>query len=38
MFYSLAHRELIDLLTAAEDLLSATGERVALCPNYREAR
>ena len=38
MFYSLAHRELIELLTAAEELLEATGERVALCPNYGEPR
>jgi ArsR family transcriptional regulator, cadmium/lead-responsive transcriptional repressor len=38
MFYSLAHRELIELLTAAEQLLESTGERVALCPNYGEPR
>ena len=36
MFYSLAHGELIELLTAAEGLLAATGEKVALCPNYGE--
>src|SRR5437867_12186269 len=29
MFYSLAHQELIELLTAAEDLLAATRERDA---------
>ena len=38
MFYSLAHPELTALLTAAEELLAATGERVALCPNYGEPR
>jgi len=38
MFYSLAHGELIELLTAAEDLLAVTGEKVALCPNYGEPR
>jgi ArsR family transcriptional regulator len=38
MFYSLAHQELIELLAAAEQLLEATGERVALCPNYGERR
>lgn len=34
--YSLAHPELLDLLTAAERLLDATGEAVALCPAYGE--
>ena len=38
MFYALAHGELFELLTAAEELLEATGERVALCPNYGDAR
>ena len=38
MFYSLTHLELVVLLTAAEELLEATGERVALCPNYGEPR
>lgn len=33
-FYSVARPELIDLLAAAESLLTATGERVALCPTY----
>lgn len=33
-FYSLARPELMDLLGAAESLLRATGERVALCPTY----
>jgi ArsR family transcriptional regulator, cadmium/lead-responsive transcriptional repressor len=33
IFYSLPHRQLIDLLSSAEELLAATGERVALCPN-----
>lgn len=34
VFYSLSRPELIDLLDAAEGLLLATGERVALCPRY----
>lgn len=34
VFYSLARPELLDLLTAAETLLAATGNAVALCPNY----
>ncbi len=34
VFYSLARPELIELLTAAETLLAATGNKVALCPNY----
>lgn len=34
VFYSLAHRELFDLLAVAEVLLAATGNAVALCPNY----
>jgi DNA-binding transcriptional ArsR family regulator len=33
-FYALAEPALLDLLSAAEALLAATGERVALCPNY----
>src|SRR6266498_1023560 len=36
VFYSLARPELLDLLTSAEALLAATGERVALCPRYGE--
>lgn len=36
MFYSLARLELIELLQAAEALLAATGEQVALCPRYGE--
>lgn len=32
--YSLAQAELFDLLASAERLLNATGEAVALCPNY----
>lgn len=32
--YSLAHPELLDLLAAAERLLEATGDAVALCPTY----
>ncbi|WP_030159739.1 helix-turn-helix transcriptional regulator [Glycomyces sp. NRRL B-16210] len=34
VFYSLARPELLDLLAAAERLLAATGNAVALCPNY----
>ncbi|CAA0123235.1 HTH-type transcriptional regulator CmtR [Mycolicibacterium vanbaalenii] len=34
MFYSLTRPELLDLLAAAETLLAATGNTVALCPNY----
>jgi DNA-binding transcriptional ArsR family regulator len=34
MFYALARAELLDLLAAAETLLAATGNAVALCPNY----
>jgi DNA-binding transcriptional ArsR family regulator len=33
-FYSLNHPELLDLLAAADALLAATGEAVALCPTY----
>ena len=33
--YSLARPELLDLLTAAERLLDATGHAVALCPTSR---
>ncbi len=32
--FSLARPELFDLLAAAERVLAATGEAVALCPNY----
>lgn len=34
VFYSLTRPELLDLLAAAETLLAATGNAVALCPNY----
>lgn len=34
MFYSLARPELAGLLSAAEQLLEATGRQVALCPAY----
>lgn len=34
IFYSLAHPQLLQLLTSAELLLEATGEAVALCPRY----
>lgn len=34
VFYSLTAPELIDLFSAAESLLAATGNAVALCPNY----
>ena len=38
VFYSLSRSELLKLLQAAEALLAATGERVALCPRYGEPR
>jgi len=34
VFYSLARPELLDMLTAAETLLAATGNAVTLCPTY----
>ncbi|WP_081608811.1 hypothetical protein Rruber_05724 (plasmid) [Rhodococcus ruber] len=34
VFYSLTRPELLDLLSSAETLLAATGNAVALCPNY----
>lgn len=34
VFYSLTRPELMDLLASAETLLAATGNAVALCPNY----
>lgn len=34
VFYSLARPELMDVLASAEALLAATGNAVALCPNY----
>ena len=37
MFYALKAAELIDLFAAAESLLPATGNAVALCPNYGTA-
>ncbi len=36
-FYSLTRPELMDLLASAETLLAATGQQVALCPNYGAA-
>lgn len=33
-FYHLTHPELLDLFAAADALLAATGEAVALCPTY----
>lgn len=36
-YYRLARPELIALLHAAEQVLAATGEKVALCPAYAEA-
>lgn len=33
-FFSLAQPELMDLLAAAEKVLAATGDAVALCPVY----
>nr|WP_313775664.1 metalloregulator ArsR/SmtB family transcription factor [Mycobacterium sp.] len=37
VFYSLTRPELLDLLAAAETLLAAAGNAVALCPNYGTA-
>lgn len=34
VFYSLTRPELLDLLASAQTLLAATGNAVALCPNY----
>ncbi|MFI7190034.1 ArsR/SmtB family transcription factor [Nocardia nova] len=34
VFYSLARAELMDVLASAQTLLAATGNAVALCPNY----
>jgi hypothetical protein len=34
VFCSLARPELLQLLSAAEQLLEATGEAVTLCPRY----
>jgi DNA-binding transcriptional ArsR family regulator len=34
VLYRLARPELFELLRSAEDLLEATGNRIALCPNY----
>ena len=34
VYYSLTRPELLDMLAAAEVLLSATGNAVSLCPNY----
>lgn len=34
VFYSLTRPELMDLLASAETLLAATGNAVALCPDY----
>ena len=34
VYYSLARPELLEMLAAAEVLLAATGNAVALCPNY----
>ncbi|MGN9910152.1 ArsR/SmtB family transcription factor [Phytohabitans sp. LJ34] len=36
-FYALTRPELMDLLQAAEAVLTATGSAVALCPTYGEA-
>ena len=34
VFYTVARPELLELFAAAETLLAATGNAVALCPNY----
>ena len=36
--FTLIQPALLDVLGSAEAVLSATGNAVALCPNYREAR
>ena len=36
VFYRIADPEVIDMLTAAERLLSVHGWQIELCPNYRE--
>ena len=36
--YSLAQPTLLDVFTAAEAVLAATGNAVALCPRYGQAR
>lgn len=38
VFYSLTRPELLDLLTSAETLLAATGNAVALCPDFGTRR
>lgn len=38
MLYALSRPELLQLLDAAERLLDATGDRVALCPNWGDPR
>jgi hypothetical protein len=35
--FSLTHPELLTLLSAAEELLAATGDAVVLCPTYGAA-
>lgn len=37
VFYRAAHSEIVDLLRSAEHLLTATGESIELCPNYRDS-
>ena len=37
VFYSLTRPELMELLASAETVLAATGNKVALCPNYGTA-
>lgn len=34
VFYRIAHAEVIDVLRAAEALLTLTGHDIELCPNY----
>lgn len=36
--YSLAHPALLEVFTAAEAVLAATGNAVALCPDYGQGR
>lgn len=38
VWYRIAEPEVIAVIRAAEALLACTGERVALCPNYRSPK
>jgi DNA-binding transcriptional ArsR family regulator len=34
-FYSISHEVVVSALRGAEEVLALSGERIALCPNYR---